>query len=179
MRLIQAFSVFFRILGDARFAARVAGLDRPEPAVTPAPAPVNATVAPAAPAGPRRSEALTLLGVLQREGRLVDFLQEPIDGYTDAQIGSAVREVHRGCSQALRRLFDLAPAIAVAEGAAYRVEKGYDPGRVRLTGQVAGTPPWNGTVAHPGWEARRCELPEWTGSAAAERVVAPAEVEIR
>jgi hypothetical protein len=171
MRLTQAFSVFFRILGDAGFAARVARLDPPESAPAPAKAPE--------PAGPRRSEALTLLGVLQREGRLVDFLQEPIEGYTDAQIGSAVREVHRGCSQVLRRLFDLTPVVPAAEGAAYRVEKGYDPGRVRLTGQVAGSPPWNGTVAHPGWEARRCELPEWTGSAAAERVVAPAEVEIR
>ncbi|MCD4755860.1 MAG: DUF2760 domain-containing protein, partial [Deltaproteobacteria bacterium] len=40
------------------------------------------------------------LGLLQREGRLIDFLQEDIEPYDDAQIGAAVREVHRGCRAA-------------------------------------------------------------------------------
>jgi len=172
MRLSQAFSVFFRILSDAAFAERVARLELPEKPAAPA---KPAAVPPPA----RRHEALTLLAVFQREGRLVDFLQEPIDSYTDVQIGSAVREVHRGCRAALVRLFDPFPALTAVEGASFRVEPGYDPARIRLTGQVAGTPPWQGTVAHPGWEVRRCELPEWTGTAASERVIAPAEVELR
>lgn len=126
-----------------------------------------------------RSEALTLLSVLQREGRLVDFLQESIDGYPDAQVGSAVREVHRACRQTLERIFGLGPAMNGAEGSTVRIEKGYDPGRVRLTGKLSGSPPYSGTLVHPGWEATRCDLPEWSGGNASSRIVAPAEVEIQ
>lgn len=182
MRLFQAFRVFFRVLSDGDFAKRVAqaesstGTGRPAPAAPAAsPAPAATPVKPAS----RRSDALTLLAVFQREGRLVDFLQEPIESYTDAQIGAAVREVHKGCRQVLERMFAPAPAVPTAEGAPLKVEQGYDPGRIRLTGQVSGTAPWQGTVAHPGWEAKRCDLPEWTGTPAAERVIAPAEIEIR
>lgn len=186
MRLIQAVRVFFRILGDAAFAERVARAEA-EPGATSAPAAepapkrsAAATPAPVA-AAPmvRRSEAITLLAVLQREGRLVDFLQEPIDAYPDAQVGSAVREIHRETRQALERIFGLVPAIPTTEGAPHRVAAGCDPARVHLTGQVAGAPPYNGTVVHPGWEATRCDLPEWTGSDSAVRIVAPAEVEVR
>ncbi len=171
MRLGQAFSVFFRLLRDAAFAERVAQAEQ-LPASEPG-------ASAATPPAPPRSDALTLLGVLQREGRLVDFLQEPIATYSDAQIGAAVRDVHRGCRTALERLFGLVPVLDQAEGAEVRVEKGYDPGRLRLTGQVTGSPPYQGTLFHPGWAATRCELPEWTGSAATALVVAPAEVEIK
>src|SRR5262245_52773100 len=34
-----------------------------------------------------REGALALLALLQREGRLVDFLREPLDGFSDADIG--------------------------------------------------------------------------------------------
>lgn len=179
MRVIQAFQVFFRVLFDAAFAGQVARLGEGASA----PSPAAGAASPKAPAGtapqPRRNDAIALLAVLQREGRLVDFLQEPIDAFADAQIGAAAREVHRGCRQALDRLFRLTPAISAAEGSTLRVEKDYDPGRLRLTGQVSGGPPCSGTVIHPGWEATRCELPEWTGSDAALRVVTPAEIEVR
>ncbi len=173
MRLGQAFRVFFRILQDGEFAERVAKAESAPPGALPAPE------APAEPASPARSEALTLLAVLQREGRLVDFLREPVDGYSDAQIGAAVREVHRACGAAIERMFGLQPAMKQPEGATVRIEKGYDPNRVRLTGNVSGTAPYTGTLAHPGWEATRCDLPEWTGDSASARIIAPAEVEIR
>ena len=44
---------------------------------------------------------------------------------------------------------------------------GFDPGRWRLTGNVTGEPPFHGRLVHPGWEATICELPTWSGSAAA------------
>ena len=186
MRLIQAFQVFFRVLGDAAFAARLVGLreSKPEPAPVPAPPPAAPLIPAAAPTvagagASRRSDALTLLAVLQREGRLVDFLQESIDGYPDAQVGAAVREVHRGCRAALDRMFGLGPAIATPEGGVLRIEKGLDPCRVRLTGPGAGAGTGSGTVVHAGWEATRCELPVWTGGDVAARVVAPAEIETR
>ena len=39
-------------------------------------------------------EPLRLLAILQREGRLLDFLLEDISSYQDAQIGVAVRDIH-------------------------------------------------------------------------------------
>jgi hypothetical protein len=169
MRFSQAFRVFFRILRDEAYAERVLQLDEPEEA----PQPLAAAEVRA------RSEALSVVSVLQREGRLVDFLQEPIDAYPDSQVGAAAREVHRSCRQSLERMFALTPVMRAAEGDSIRVEKGYDPGRIRLTGQISGDPPYSGVVAHPGWEATRCDLPEWTGNPDAARVIAPAEVEVR
>ena len=59
------------------------------------------------------------------------------------------------------------------------VPAGFDAGRWRLTGNVTGEPPFRGRLVHPGWEATTCELPTWSGSAAAARIVAPAEVELK
>jgi hypothetical protein len=79
----------------------------------------------------------------------------------------------------LERSFGLKPLRSEAEGAALEVPAGFDAARIRLTGQVAGAPPYRGTLVHPGWVATRCELPEWTGGAEGALVVAPAEVEVR
>ena len=69
-------------------------------------APVERTpVAAKKPPKAARSEAITLLATLQREARFVDFIKEPLDGYSDAQIGAAARDVHRDCGKVLDRLF--------------------------------------------------------------------------
>jgi hypothetical protein len=146
-----------------------------------APQPKLAKPAPKPPPTPRapvRSEAITLLAALQREARFVDFVKEPLDSYTDAQIGAAARDVHRDCGKVLQRLFALAPIAGEAEGAGVEVPAGFDAGRYRLTGNVAGQPPFRGRLVHHGWEATVCQLPQWTGTAAAARVVAPVEVEL-
>ena len=62
-----------------------------------------------------RSDAINLLAALQREARFVDFIKEPIAGYSDAQIGAAVRDVHRDCGALLERLFGLKP-IEIGRG---------------------------------------------------------------
>src|SRR5579884_4267925 len=41
---------------------------------------------PPSPSSDGNGAAVQLLAILQREGRLLDFLQEEIDGYSDAQI---------------------------------------------------------------------------------------------
>jgi hypothetical protein len=128
---------------------------------------------------PARSDAITLLAALQREARFVDFIQEPLTGYTDAQIGAAARDVHRDCGAVLARMFALRPAVSDEEGKEVEVPAGFDSGRWRLTGNVTGEPPFRGRLVHPGWEATTCELPTWSGTAAAQRIVAPAEVELR
>lgn len=186
-----AVRAFFRVWGDAAVAEQVAavlagGGAARLPAAAEAPARLGAPERPAAPVAAAkpakpagRGEALALLEAMQREGRLVDFLQESLDGYDDAQIGAAVRDVHRGCRGVLERVFDLKPLAAEAEGASIEVPAGYDPARYRLTGNVSGGPPFRGVVCHAGWIAARCELPAWSGSEEARRIVAPVEVEIR
>lgn len=146
----------------------------PKPEIEPKKEPERAKPVPK----PAQSEAVALLATLQREARLVDFLQEDLTAYSDAQIGAAVREVHRASRAVVERLFELRPIVEQPEGSPVDVPPGFDPGRYRLTGQVAGEPPYRGQLAHHGWEATRCEMPAWTGSAAAARIVAPVEVAI-
>ena len=185
-----AFKAFFRVFNDATFADEVRRLldgkavPQQQPAVAaPAATPTTPAVLAPAPApqklAAKRSEALTLLAVLQREARLVDFLKESIAGYPDDQVGAAVREIHRDAAAALDRMFALTPVRTETEGAGVTVPAGYDAGRLRVVGNVTGAPPHAGTLAHAGWEATKVELPEWTGTDASARVVAPAEVELR
>jgi hypothetical protein len=180
-RLGLSFRAFFRILSDGAFAERVQALADGK-ALPQAPRPPEAATAfppattPAA--APGRSEALTLLSVLQREARLVDFLKEDIAAYANEQIGAAVRDVHRDAARVLERLFALQPVMTQPEGASVEVPAGSDAARVRLVGNVSGNPPFRGTLRHGGWEATKVQLPEWSGGTAATRVVAPAEVEL-
>ena len=178
MRLGLALRTFFRVLSDASFAGRITPLlaaPAPEAAATGAPSP--AAVKPAAPKT-SRSEALSLLALLQREARLVDFLQEPIAGYSDEQIGAAVRDVHRDSAAVVERVFGLKPVVSAEEGSKIDVPDDFDASRYRLTGNVKDQPPYRGQLAHHGWEATRTALPEWTGGADGAKVIAPAVVEI-
>ncbi len=117
------------------------------------------------------------LGLLQREGRLIDFLQEDIEPYDDAQIGAAVREVHRGCRAALKEVFGLSPVLEAAEGSQVEIEEDFDPTRIKLIGNIQGNPPFKGTLRHCGWKFTEVHLPEWTAKEKTD-VLAPAEVEI-
>ena len=123
------------------------------------------------------ASGLLLLSALQREGRLVDFLQQDVAAFSDEQVGAAARVVHSGCRKLLHQYFELEPAAKEAEGSSITVAKGFDPQHVRLTGNVAGEPPFRGTVRHHGWVAREIRLPAPSESLD-PRVLAPAEVEI-
>lgn len=180
-RLGTAFGAFFQSLFRAGVAERVARALRDEaPAIAPPSVPTSppAPQQPpaAAPKPPARSEALTLLAALQREARLVDFLLEPIADYADAQVGAAVRDIHRDCGKVLERMFAVRPLVAAAEGSSLEVAGESD--EYRLVGKVGGTPPFRGTLVHPGWKATKCEVPAWVGSGSAASVISPAEVEM-
>ena len=174
-RILLAFRVFFGVLFRAETAALIEGaLQRRElPTAEPKPQPV------ARPKAAARSEAITLLATLQREARFVDFLQEPLAGYSDAQVGAVARDVHRGCAAAVERMFALKPLANDSEGTAIELPAGFDAGRYRLVGNVVGEPPFRGQLVHHGWEAAKCEVPAWSGSEEAVRVVAPSEIELK
>ncbi|MEQ9411340.1 MAG: DUF2760 domain-containing protein [Fuerstiella sp.] len=168
----------FKILFSGSTAKQVSELLSQEPAGLPEPKPEPRPATPPPPPKPRRSEAITLLSALQREARFVDFIQEPIDVYNDAQVGAAVREVHRGCHEVLSRMFDPAPVVDQEEGSAVSVKEPAS-GRYRLTGNVAQvSDSVSGELVHHGWVAQRCEVPQWSGDDKSTDVIAAAEVQV-
>lgn len=169
-RLKLAFKALFLILFRdrlpddvaARYGARApSGVGAAEPAPEPPAAEATAT---------------QMLAVLQRDGRLVDFLMEDLGPYADAQIGAAVRNVHAGCRQALQQYVALTPALDGDEGGRVTVEPGTDAARVKLVGNVAGPLPLTGVLRHRGWIASRIALPALPP--AGRSIVAPAEIEV-
>jgi hypothetical protein len=121
--------------------------------------------------------ATQLLAVLQRDGRLVDFLAEELTGFSDAEIGAAARTVHAGCKKAVWGYLALEPVLREPEGAPVTVPTGFDAATIRLTGNVVGQPPFRGTVRHHGWRALNVRIPP-PPSSQDPRVLAPAEVEL-
>ena len=97
--------------------------------------------------------------LLQREGRLVDFLKENIDTFEDAQIGAAVRQIHAGCLKVLTENFDIKPLFTAAEGETVTLDDNFDPSEVRMTGSVPGKSPYKGTLRHKGWIVNNVDLP--------------------
>jgi hypothetical protein len=147
---------------------------KPAPKVEPRPEPERPRVSTAQ---HHRDGALALLALLQREGRLVDFLREPLDGFSDADIGAAARDVHRGCRKVLEQHLTLEPVMPGAEEAKVSVPKGFDPAEIRLIGEARGEPPFRGTLRHHGWRVVDAKLPSLTDGID-RMVIAPAEVEL-
>ncbi|HEY4092601.1 MAG TPA: DUF2760 domain-containing protein [Luteibacter sp.] len=181
-RISLAVGTFFSILGDGEFAAGVLRLRNgavtasdttaaPAPVATPAPAPAP-TLKEASP-----DAALQLLGLLQRDARFIDFVEEDIRNYSDADIGAAARLVHDGCRATLREHFTIRPVRDEAEGSRVTLPDGFDASLVRLTGNVVGRAPFSGSISHRGWCVDEVRLPKLADSHNA-KVIAPAEVEL-
>lgn len=169
-RIAAAFRSFFAILFRNALPEDIAvrfGFEKPKP-----PAPV--VKLPTASDG-----ALQMLGLLQRDARLIDFLMEDIAGYSDEQVGAAVRTLHADCRASLARHFTLAPVIDGVEGTYQRLDatKAPDPNRTKLLGNVpaSGKAP-GGTLRHRGWLASSVDLPPLGKQDPS--ILAPAEIEI-
>jgi len=126
---------------------------------------------------PSPEAAVQMLAALQREGRLIDFLQEDLSSYEDSQIGAAVRNIHTGCKEALKEHMEIGPVLVEKEGAAVTIPPGFDARAIRLTGNVTGDPPFRGILRHRGWQAEHIRLPQ-SGEQKKQWILAPAEVEI-
>jgi hypothetical protein len=137
------------------------------------------TSAKAKPATPPKPSGapLRLLALLQREGRLLDFLLEDIQSYPDADVGAAVRDIHRQCQTAIKEHLVLEPVLPKPERSEVEIPSGFDPAAVRLTGNVTGQPPFKGTLQHHGWRVKEIKLaPPPEGQD--EFILMPAEVEL-
>lgn len=125
-----------------------------------------------------RSDAVSLLAALQREARLLDLVYESLDGYTDAQIGGAARDVLRDTQSTLQRMFELVPGTDVQDGNRVQTPVQFDPAEYRLTGDISGDGPFEGALSHHGWKATKCNVPTYTGAPASAMIVAPIELEV-
>ena len=121
--------------------------------------------------------AVQILALLQRDGRLIDFLAENISAYPDAQLGAAARTIHETCRQALDHYVKLEPVLNSEEDQPVTVEAGFDPGAIKLIGNVSGVPPLRGLLRHKGWRVKELKMPPLP-PASGRLVVAPAEVEL-
>ena len=170
-RFFFAWACFFRVLFDGAFAARASAVRDTMP--TP---PLPQALPPRTAAGFVEG-ALALLALLQRDGRFVDFLEQDVAAFSDADVGTAARVVHEGCRRSLRQHVTIVASCKEEEGASLEVAPGFDPNRMKLTGAVSGKGPWQGTVKHRGWIAEKVSLPEPMEGHDA-RALAPAEVEV-
>jgi hypothetical protein len=168
-RVKYAFRAFFTILFHGRIADDIV-------ATIAAAKPHAAPAAPVAVAEDKGDRAMQMLALMQRDGRLIDFLMEDIAPYQDAQIGAAVRDVHAGCRGVIMRYTTLEPIMDDEEGRPISVDRGLDPARINIVGNLADGPPFRGILRHRGWEVARIELPPLPPGA--RTVIAPAEVEV-
>jgi hypothetical protein len=186
-RFFFAYACFFRVLFDGAFAGRALAVKEGMPALPPAPEkkpePAEAKKPEPKPEPPKKPEppstdaALALLALLQREGRFVDFLEEDVASFPDADIGAAARVVHAGCRKALREHVVLEPIRSEEEGSKVTLPKGFDAAKNKLVGDVSGDGPFAGTLKHRGWRAVSVTLPTAMEGHDA-KVVAQAEVEL-
>lgn len=181
MRIFLAIRVFFKILFSRQLADSVRQLLRgngtkssnDKAKAVQKPKPVQPVVRK-----PERSEALTLLAALQREARFIDIVKEPLGDYSDEQIGAAARDVLRDTADVLQRFFDIQPLVEAEEGSTIEAPEDFDPQHYHLVGNVSENGPLSGQLVHPGWVARKCEVPKWSGRKESRLIIAPVEIQV-
>ena len=126
------------------------------------------------------AEIVHFLAMLQEKGRLIDFLMDDINPYSDAQVGAAARIVHAGCKGILQEHFSINPVSPEQEGSMVQVPAGYSADEYRLVGKIAGPAPFSGVLVHRGWKTDMVNLPQLLrGTADQLPAIAPAEVEVK
>jgi hypothetical protein len=189
-RITLAFGCFFKLLfggslpvGAAKYLPEDAlPKSLPVPAHEAAPPPKPKAETASKPnksaANNHRDGSLALLALLQREGRLVDFLQEDIESFDDADIGAAVRDIHRGCRKVMSDHLTLEAVMPGEEEDSVKVDVGFDPGEIKLVGDVKGEPPFKGVLRHHGWRVTESNFPKLSGDVD-RHILAPAQVEVQ
>jgi hypothetical protein len=173
-RILLAFRAFFALLFGGKLpddmVAELGLIVKPAPAPKVAPKPAAPEIKPA-------DGALQLLGILQREARVLDFFMEDIAAYADDQVGAAARDVHENTRNVLVRHFAPAPVIDSVEGSMVSPPDG-NQALVKYLGNVpaSGKPP-AGVLRHRGWRATAISLPQ-LNSRTDLAVLAPAEIEV-
>jgi hypothetical protein len=181
-RVAIAFRCFFSILFHGDLPSDIVQ----KPVQPASPASHMPTAAQASASRPKEMErpaseafdrAVQMLALLQRDGRLIDFLAENISPYPDAQLGAAVRTIHEACRKVLEHYVKLEPILNSEENQPLTVQSGFDPAAIKLLGNVTGEPPIRGVLRHKGWRVKEVNLPPLP-QGSGRMVIAPAEVEL-
>ncbi|HWE53212.1 MAG TPA: DUF2760 domain-containing protein [Bryobacteraceae bacterium] len=177
-RIVLAFRAFFALLFTGKLpddmTAALGLIPKPGPAPKAPPVPPAPVIKPA-------DGALQLLGMLQRDARVLDFFMEDITPYSDDQVGAAARDVHERTREILSRHFAPAPVIDRVEGSI--VENAVEnnaasPAMVKYVGNVpASGKPASGLLRHRGWRATAVSLPQ-LNLREDLAILAPAEIEV-
>jgi hypothetical protein len=178
MGLGTAFRAFFVALGSSERATAIRRALDEDASKLPAPKAEPQKVEKIPAVSPGRSEALDFLAALQREARLVDLVSEPLDAYSDAQIGAAARPCLKQAGQVISRMFQLTPISDASEGASIPMPETWSPMRYQVIGGKSVSPQQSVRVVHPGWQASVCKVPQWTGDKQDAMIVAAAQVEV-
>ena len=165
--------------GNAVQALSHAGRQAADPNTLPSGSPAPRPTANTPPAPPTKpgTESLQLLALLQTEARLIDFLMEDIATAPDAQVGVAAKEIHKNARRVLSEHLTLTEILPGSDGDTVTVPTGFDPREVRVVGNVTGSPPFTGSLQHPGWKVREVRLPAPAAGGDA-MVLQAAEVEL-
>jgi hypothetical protein len=170
------FMMLFMLKRGTRTIAPTDNLTKgPESSAASAPSTESSTASRLKTASP--DAALQLLALLQQEARLIDFLEEDLLGFSDADVGAAARVVHEGGKKVLKDYFTLAAVRDEQEENRVTLPEAFDATAVRLTGNVIGQPPFTGILVHRGWRVTEVRLPK-LAEGHDTHVVAPAEVEL-
>ncbi len=174
---ILAWLFFILFLVKPKSAAEPVGEQHAETAEAVEEQAVKETPAPAQLKEVTADAALQLLTLLQQDARFIDFVQEDLSGYSDADIGAAARVVHEGSKKTLDTYFTLAAVRSEEEESRITLAEGFNAAEVRLTGNVVGTAPFTGTLVHKGWKVTDVKLPK-LAEGHDTSIVAAAEVEL-
>ena len=185
--LSLAFKSFFSLLFSGKLPEDVQiALNLTRRIVTP----TGAAAKPAEPAAAAKAiesakaadGAVQILSILQREARLIDFLEEDIAAYSDEQVGAAVRDIHKNSRAALERHISLRPVVDGVEGTNTNLASAgldaKDTLRLRIVGKVpADGKVDSGVLRHRGWRVEKVDLPA-TPMGKKATILAPAEIEV-
>ncbi|WP_440683762.1 DUF2760 domain-containing protein [Cysteiniphilum halobium] len=127
--------------------------------------------------GGSADSAKQLLSILQKKGRLLDFLAQNLDHYDNEQVANVARVVHDQCKKALESYCTLTPIYHDQENHEITLEGNYDKYSVELTGNVAHSTRFKGKLIHQGWKVEKMHLPKVAKEANLD-ILQPAEVEV-
>ncbi len=169
-RIALAFKAFFSLLFSGTLPSDlVSSLGLILKSDIPKPPPPKPEVKP-------EDGALQLLGMLQRDARMLDFFMDDIAPYSDEQVGAVVRDIHQHTREILNRHFAPAAVIDAVEGT--HVKSDGDAAKVRFIGNVpASGKPSGGLLQHKGWRATTVSLPKLNNRQDL-MILAPAEIEV-
>ena len=134
-------------------------------------------VSAAAQKEPENESTKQTIMLLQKHARLIDFIYENIDDYSDEEIGAGARVVHQGCQKVFKEYIKIEPLHAQQEDSLVTLEEGFNTKEVKLTGNISGTPPFKGKLIHRGWKITQINLPQSTDTQSS-LIVAPTEIEL-